>query len=116
MVSMNEDEISAKLDTLVETNQDIRQWLRIMAWDKARTAVKEALGDDTADYHLYEALDGETSISEIIEDVAIARRTAFTRLKEWQRVGIVSKRERGKYDKIASLNALGISRPDDEPE
>lgn len=109
---MSDTDLHAKLDTLIETNRDIRQWLRVMAWDEANRAVKESLGDNPAAYDLYDALDGETSISDIIEDVPIARRTAYTRLKEWQRVGIVSKVERGKYDKIASLDALGVEPPE----
>jgi hypothetical protein len=113
---MNEEEVSAKLDTLIETNRDIRQWLRIMAWEDVRTAVEGGLGDDPAAYELYDALDGETSIGDIIQDVPIARRTAFTRLKDWQRVGIVSKVDRGRYEKIASLDALGVTRPRDDSD
>jgi hypothetical protein len=111
---MNGDDVSAKLDTLIETNRDIRQWLRVMAWEDASAAVEGSLGDDPATYELYDALDGEASIGDIIQDVPIARRTAFARLNEWQQVGIVSKVERGRYDKIASLDALDVTRPDDD--
>jgi hypothetical protein len=111
---MNEDDVSAKIDTLIETNKDIRQWLRVMAWEDASAAVEGSLGDDPAAYELYDALDGETPIGDIIQDVPIARRTVFARVKEWQQVGIVSKVERGRYDKIASLDSLDIKRPGDD--
>lgn len=108
---MNDEELGAKIDSLVEINQDIRQWLKVLAWDEASEAVERTLGDGPAEYELYEELDGETPISEVIENVSVPRRTVYSRLTDWQRVGIISKVERGKYEKIASLDSLGISPP-----
>lgn len=113
---MNGEEISEKIDALIEVNRKTQQWVKVLAWDRANQAVSEALGDDPGEYRLYEQLDGETSISEIIEEVDVPRRTAYTRLNEWQRVGIVSKVARGRYDKIASLDSLGIEIPEPESQ
>lgn len=108
---MSEDELCSKLDELIELNKDIRQWLKILAWEETNEVVKGTL-DHNAEYHLYEKLDGETSIGSIIEEVPIPRRTVYSRLEEWQRVGIISKVNRGKYEKIGSLKSLDIDLPD----
>jgi len=111
---MNGDNVSAKLDTLIDVNRDIRQWLKIMAWDSASEAARGALGERAAEYDLYESLDGETPISKIIENSSIPRRTVYDRLNDWQRVGIVSKVGRGKYRKIAPLDSLGVTPSDED--
>lgn len=110
---MSGNEVGAKLDALIEVNKEIKQWLIILARKEVKDAIEDSLGDRPEEYRLYESLDGETPISEIIEEVPIARRTAYDRLNEWQRVGIVSKVQRGKYDKIAPLGSFGIEPPDD---
>lgn len=110
---MNEEDVSAKLDALIDINHDIRQWLKIIAWDSASEAAKGALGERAAEHDLYESLDGDTPVSDVIENSPIPRRTVYNRLNDWQRVGIVSKVGRGKYEKIASLDSLGIDPPDE---
>ena len=107
---MSEDVASAKLDELIDVNRETQQWLKILAWEQAGSVVEGTLEED-AEYHLYEKLDGETSIGNIIDEVSIPRRTVYNRLEEWQRVGIISKVSRGKYDKIASLESLDIEIP-----
>jgi len=108
---MDEEEICAKLDSLIEINRQSQQWLKILAWDSARDVIQTSLNEPT-EYHLYEKLDGETSIGKVIDSVPIPRRTVYNRLDEWQQVGIVSKTGRGKYEKIAPLKDLGIGLPE----
>lgn len=112
---MNDEQLTAKIDTLIDINRESQQWLKILAWDSARDVVETSL-DDAAEYHLYEELDGGTSIGKVLEEVPVPQRTAYRRLDEWQQVGIVSKVGRGKYRKIAGLEDLGIELPELEAD
>jgi hypothetical protein len=114
-VVMNQESVEEKLNTLIEINRQHLQWMKILALDQARDVVNESL-ESPAEYHLYENLDGESSIGDIVDEVPIPRRTVYTRLNDWQQVGIVSKVGRGKYEKLAPLADLGIDLPDLEEE
>lgn len=105
---MNYDKVCDRLDTLIDVNRETQQWLKLMALDQVGDSVEEAIGEDPANYKLYESLDGETPFGEVAGSIDLSKRTAYRRLNEWQRIGIVSRVERGKYDKIASLETLGI--------
>lgn len=110
---MEIDDVCDRLDTLIDVNREARQWLKLMALDQVGDSVEEAIGNDPANYHLYESLDGETPFSEVAGGIDLSKRTAYRRLDEWQRIGIVSRVERGKYEKIASLETLGIGPPEE---
>lgn len=110
---MDVGEVCDRLDTLIDVNRETQQWLKLLALDQVGDSVEEAIGDDSANYQLYESLDGETPFSEVAGSIELSKRTAYRRLNEWQRIGIVSKVARGKYDKIASLETLGIGHPED---
>lgn len=105
------DELSAKLDALIEVNKQSQRWLKILAWDSAREIVETSL-NEAAEYHLYEELDGETPIGDVVDSVPIPRRSVYNRLDEWQQLGIVSKEGRGKYQNLAPLGDLGMELPD----
>lgn len=106
--TMDMEEVCDRLDTLIEVNRGVQQWLKLLALDEAGDSVEQAIGEDPVDKELYEALDGETPLSELIEDIDIHKRTAYRRIDDWQKIGIVSRIDRGKYDKLASLETLGI--------
>lgn len=110
---MNGPDVSDKLNTLIEINREAMQWLKVMALDRVGESVASAIGEDRANHELYEALDGDTPLSEIVEGIDISKRTAYRRIDEWQKIGIVSRVDRGRYDKLASLDSLDIDRPGD---
>lgn len=110
---MDLDDVCDKLDTLIDVNRETQQWLKLLALDQVGDSVEQAIRDDPANYELYESLDGETPLSELTDGIDMSKRTAYRRLNEWQRIGIVSRVSRGEYDKIASPETLGIERPKD---
>lgn len=110
---MDESDICARLDALIEVNRAIQQWLKVMALEQVGDTVRMAIGDDAANHDLYSSLDGETPVSDVVEDIGMSRRTAYRRLNDWQRIGIVSRVGRGTYDKLVPLESLGIESSED---
>jgi hypothetical protein len=110
---MRSDDICDKLDTLIDVNRETQQWLKLLALDQVGDSVEQVIGDNPANYELYESLDGETPLSELTDGIDMSKRTAYRRLNDWQRIGVVTRVSRGEYDKIASPETLGIESPRD---
>lgn len=101
------DEIVEELSEIKESIKDVRNWLRLMNQQTAKSVLEDALTKDW-ERRLYESLDGETPTRKLVEEVPVSRVTIMKRLKDWRELGVVSQGKHGRYDKIISLETLGI--------
>jgi hypothetical protein len=104
------------LQELVEVSKQNQRWLRLLALDQAKETVSTALSEPW-EYHVYEDLDGQSSLGDLAEGLDPSDSTVGRRLKRWKQLGIVEQTSSGQYDKIVSLDLLGINVPElDEGE
>lgn len=82
-----------------------------MARDNVESAISSAFSE-AWEYHVFERLDGDSSLSELSDGLPPSRRTVGRRLNNWQQLGIVVQTDGGQYDKIASLDMLGMDLPE----
>lgn len=112
---MSKRDTAELLNDLIEETKQNQRWLRFLAWENVKDIVTETL-EDPWEYHMYESLNGEKSISALIEGLPTSSSTAGRRLNSWQRTGIVIQTESGEYDKLISLDLLNIDAPPIEIE
>ncbi len=99
------------LQTLVDIQRQNQAWLKFLAMDKVRDFIA-----DLEDWEklLYESLNGERTTRELARKVSKARLTILRRLDRWKKLGLVTQGSQGKYDKLISLDLLGIDEPEVE--
>jgi len=112
---MSEDSMEELLEELVEVSKQNQRWLRLLALDQAKETVSTALSD-AWEYHLYEDLDGQSSFGDLAEGFDASDSTVGRRLKRWKQLGIVEQTGSGQYDKIVSLDLLGVDIPEIDEE
>lgn len=99
------------LQELLKEARESRRWMKFLAWEDAKGAIEDTL-DKPWQYHLYEQLDGTTSIRDLADGLPRGKDAASYHLNRWQRIGIVSQNTDGKYDKLISLETMGIELPE----
>jgi len=110
---MSETETAELLEELVEITRQNQRWLRILAREGVQEAVSSALTEPW-EYELFERLDGNMPNSELAEDLPTSSSTVGRRLNTWQQIGIVEQTSSGQYNKIASLELLGVEKSESE--
>lgn len=112
---MTDRNVAEVLEELLEVQRQNQRWLKILAWEKMQNAVIDGLNQNW-EYHLYEMLDGEHSTRDLAEELPRGSSTITRRLDRWSSIGIVEQTPSGKYDKVVSLETLGIDLPKLESE
>ena len=108
---MTDPTLEELVQELIEETRVNQRWLRFLAWDNVKNTLSETF-DEGWEYHLYEDLDGNTSIRDLSEGMPKGKDAVGNRLNNWQRVGLVEKAAGGQYDKLISLEALNIDLPE----
>lgn len=108
---MTEEETIKRLDRIIDVLETNQSWLRLLAIDGLKSTIETTFEDDW-EFHLYDRLDGITSIDELVDDLPTSSSTAGRRLKKWNSLGIARQNSDGKYDKVTSLGNIGVEKPD----
>lgn len=103
------------LQELVEYTKQNEKWLRFLAWNDLKSAIKDTL-DDPWEYHAYEMLNGELSARDIAGELPPHHSTINRNCKRWRTAGIAIQTDGGQYDKLVSLEALNIEIPELEDD
>lgn len=114
-IGMVEQDTEELLSELIEITKQNERWLKILAREHVEEAVKTTLSDKW-EYKVYEESDGEKSTYDLaaFEEVPVSDSTVGRRLQKWRQVGIVEQTPSGRYEKIVSLDHLGIEIPEED--
>lgn len=108
---MTEPTLEELVKVLIDETRENRRWLRFLAWDDVKDTIADTLEEDW-EYHLYEDLDGSTTIRSLSERLPRGKDAVSARLNKWQLVGITEQTTGGQYDKLISLEVLNIDIPE----
>jgi len=108
--------MSAQLKTLKSIEQKLDQllkWTRFAGMQQLRTIMTQNLETDT-EMLVYELSDGERTTREIARLAGVGSNATIAKYwKKWTKIGIVepSEKRRGRYQRICSLEAVGLTVP-----
>jgi hypothetical protein len=108
---MTEERMLDRMDEIIRVLRLNQSWLKILAVDSLKSNIED-LFDEEWEYHLYERLDGDTKIDDLVEGLPTSSSTAGRRLQTWRNLGMARQNEDGKYEKLSTLDTLGIEIPD----
>lgn len=98
------------VNELIKVNQEQTRWLRFLAWEDLKRSMEVTLSEDW-EFHLYDSLDGETSVADLAEGLPKSPSTVGLRLKNWRTKGLVNM-DTGQYNKLVSLDVMNIDKPE----
>lgn len=116
---MKENEFRKKMlevtNALLEEMRILKVWTKFGGFTSFKSIVDRVLTTDT-DKMVYELSDGERSTRDIAREsyINLSHATVANMWQKWLEYGLVepSKRYKGRFKKIISLRALGISIPE----
>lgn len=108
---MSDKETVDKQDKVIELLEQILTWTRLQGVQNARAVLLDALNSDTLKV-AYQLSDGRSSI-EVAKACNLSPMTITNYWRRWFTLGIAqpSKKYKGRFERIFSLEDLGIEVP-----
>lgn len=113
--------MSEELKTLKNIENKINEllkWSKFAGMQQLRNVLSQAIGDDVAAALAFESSDGARGTREVGRLAGISNKTVARYWKKWSKLGIVepSNRYQGRYQRICSLEEVGLSVPQSPEE